>query len=486
MIIANHADHQTVQFKVLSDQQCRDLYLAALECLQRVGVQINHPEARTLLAQAGADLDDNIARIPPHIIREALAATPAAFNLWHRDGRQAMSVTMDRVNFGPGLTNTYFSDPYTGERRKSRRGDPGMTARVCDALEQIDYVIGLALIDDVAPSLAPVYEFAELVANTTKPILAWGFNAQNARAIHEIAVAVAGSETALRRRPFYAFFSTYQSPLVNTHEDLGNVMWAADHGIPVIYLGGPIVGMTSPMTGASALVLSLATALSGLAVAQLRQRGTPFVLGGMPAPADLCTSRMAYGSPELSLYTAAFTDLCRYLGVPNMGTAGASESKLLDAQAAIEASIQILTSGLSGAALVHDLGFLDCAEIGSLAFLVITDEIVAMVKRLLRGIKVNADTIMLDLIEQIGPGGHFLGESSSAKLCRQEVWVPRLMDRNSYVVWEQKGRRTMEARAEARVRAILENHQPEPLDDAVVAMINALLDRAAAQQALPA
>jgi len=478
MIIANYADRQTLQFRVLSDGQCRELYAAALECLQRVGVQVNHPEAQALLAAAGADVTGNVARIPAHIIQDALAATPPSFNLWSRDGKRVMPVAVDRVNFGPGLTNTYFLDPYTGKRRKSRRGDPAMTARVCDALEQIDYVIGLALIDDVTASLAPVYEFAELVANTTKPILAWAYSAANVAAIYEIGVAVAGGAEALRRRPFFALFSTYQSPLVNTREDLGNVIWAADHDIPIVYHGGPIVGMTSPVTGASTLVLTLATALSGLAITQLRKRGAPFVLGGAPAPADLRTSRMAYGAPEMSLYTAAFADLCRYLGVPSMGTAGASESKTVDSQAAIEASVQILASGLSGASLVHDLGFLDCAEIGSLSFLVMTDEIVALVKRLLRGVEVNAETIMMDLLEEVGPGGHFLAEKRSARLCRQEVWVPRLMDRDNSVIWEQHGGKGMEARAAERVRAILETHQPEPLAGETQARIEQMLAEA--------
>ena len=145
-----------------------------------------------------------------------------------------------------------------------------------------------------------------------------------------------------------------------------------------------------------------------------------------------------------------------------MGTAGASESKKLDAQAGIECAIQVLMSALSGASLVHDVGFLDCADIGSLGMLVMSDEVIAMTRRILRGIQVNQDTIMLDLLEQVGPGGQFLTERRSVSLCRSEIWAPSLSDRNQYTIWEQNGSATMEQRVEARVRKLLSTHTPAP------------------------
>ncbi len=284
-----------------------------------------------------------------------------------------------------------------------------------------------------------------------------------------------GDEQTLHQRPIFGVFSTYQSPLVNTDEDVGNLLWAVEHDIPVIYLGGPIIGLTSPMTGASTLTLTLATALSGLAIAQLKRPGAAVAIGGSPCPADLRTSRMAYGSPEMSLYTAAFADLCRHLEIPCMGTAGASESKVLDAQAAIESTIQLLFSTLSGTPLVHDLGFLDGAELGSLAHLIMLDEVISMIKRMMRGVTVNADTIMLDLIEKIGPGGHFMRERRSAMLCRQEVWVPTLMDREHNSTWIQQGGTSMEQRVQQRLLHILNTHMPDPLGHEVVRCIDDLL-----------
>ncbi|MGB9594054.1 MAG: trimethylamine methyltransferase family protein, partial [Anaerolineae bacterium] len=340
----NYSAHQTPQFRVLSDAQARTIYYAALEVLNRTGVDVHNAEGRELLAQAGARVDGVRVRIPPHIVQDAVAATPRTFTLWSRDGKPRIRVVPDRVHFGPGLTSTNFVDPETGERRKTRRGDPGLTAKVCDALPNIDYVMGLGLIGDVTPNLAPVYEFAEMVANTTKPVMAWAYNLDNVRDIYDIAVAVAGSEEALRRRPFLAFFATFQAPLMATDHDLGNVLWMAARGIPIIYLGGGAAGSTAPITGAGLLVSYLAGALAGLVAVQLKARGAPICIGGVPEPTDLRTGRPAYGGPEMSLYSAAMSDLSRFLGLPFMGTAGASEAKVVDQQAAIESTFQVLLS----------------------------------------------------------------------------------------------------------------------------------------------
>lgn len=478
----NYHAHQTPQFRVLSDRQIERLYQATLESLNRTGVNVLNAVARDLLSEAGARVDGVRVRIPPHVIQDTIAANPRSFTLWGRDGKHRIQVVPDRVYFGPGPTCTYFVDPETGERRKTQRGDPGLTARVCDALDNIDYVMSLGLISDVTPSLAPVYEFAEMIANTGKPVLPWAYSAQNVEDIHQIALAIAQSEQALLERPFLALFSTYQPPLVHTDEDLANALWAADHDLPIVYLGGGSAGATAPVTAAGALVICLAGALSGLAIIQLKKRGAAVCIGGVPSPMDLRTGRPAYGAPEMSLYSAAMSDITRYLGLPFMGTAAASEAKVLDLQAAIESTLQVALSGLSGATLVHDVGFLDCADIGSLEMLVMADEIIAMTRRVMRGIEVTDDTVMLDLIDRVGPAGNYMAEKETASRCREEIWSPKLMDREAWDGWTAAGSPTMHDRTQARLQEILASHQPPPLSKGATEEIDTILEAAEARE----
>lgn len=448
-------------------------------------------EARRLLVDAGAQADGVRVRVPRGLVQDALVAAPSSFKLWRRPvgnaGESEASAGLeicaalldcgepDCVHFGPGLTCTYFLDPETGERRKARRGDPEAAAKVCDALDNFDYVMGLGLIDDVAPNLAPVYEFAEMVTGTAKPPISWAYTIDTLRDIYEIGALVAGGEKALQERPFFALFATSQAPLQHTDERMGTALWAAEHGIPVVYLGGGSAGATAPITGAGSLVISLASSLSGLAALQLKQPGAPVCIGGVPSAMDLRTARPAYGSPEMSLYSAAFSELARYLGLPFMGTAGASESKSMDIQAAIECTLQVLLSGLSSTTLVHDAGFLDCADIGSLEMLVVTDEIIAMARRVLRGIEVTDETLMLDLIDEVGPGGHFIACRETAARCREEIWVPTLMDRDPWEAWVAGGGETMLDRVQARVRSVLALHSSPPLPPGTAEKITAIL-----------
>lgn len=474
---------QTVQFRVLSTWKIERLYDAAMECLQRTGVNVLNTEGRQILGQAGAQVDGIRVRIPPRLIREAVAACPPSFTLWGREGRASLQVAPGSVYFGPGPTCTYFVDPATGERRKTRRGDAALTARVCDALDHIDYVMGLGLIDDVTSALAPVYEFAEMVANTGKPILPWAYSVDNVSDIYQIAVAAAGDQETLRQRPFFAFFATFQSPLVQTREDLANVLWAVDHDIPVVYLGGGTAGTTAPITGAGSLVITLAGGLAGLCIMQLKRPGAPVCLGGVPQAMDLRAAWPTYGGPEMSLYSAALSEIYRHLGLPFMGTAGASEAKVLDLQAAIESTVQVILSALSGATLVHDLGFLDCAGIGSLESLVMNDEIISMTRRILRGIEVNDETLMLDLIDEVGPAGEFMSRKETARRCRTEIWNPRLLDRQHWENWELAGSQTMHDRVRTRLREILAIHQPPSLPRSAQEAIQSILSAAEARNA---
>ncbi len=448
--------HTTPRFRVLDEPSCQQIFEAALEVLQRTGVLVLNPKAQQILSSAGCRNTDLRFYINPSLVEKAISTAPRNFTIWGQEETKNIHIQAGRVHFGPGPTCTYFIDPLSGERRRSRRGDAALVARVCEGLENLDYVMSLSIFDDVTPTLSPLYEFAEMITATKKPVVAWATEPQILEQIDQVAQVVAGGEVALREKPNFAFFATYESPLRLADGQMGCLLWAAEHQIPVICLGGPTVGLESPPTGASALVLHLAAALAALALVQLHQPAAPMVIGAALGAMDLRTARPAYGSPEMSLYTAAAAELARYLNLPFMGTGGASESKAVDAQASMEVTFQVFLSALSGADLVHDVGFLDCADIGSLELLILADEAIAMTKRILRGIEINPHTMLLDLIEKVGPGSHFLSQPQSVALCKKEIWVPTLADRNAYVAWEKSGAKSFNQRLRDRLLRVLD------------------------------
>jgi trimethylamine--corrinoid protein Co-methyltransferase len=465
-------------FKILSQGQIEQVYQATLVCLQQTGVEVNNQEALALLGDAGADIDGNRARISAPIIENAVAQAPSSFKICGRESQWDMAVEPGQVHFGPGPTCTYYMDPKTGERRKAERQDPATTAHVCDALDHIDYVMSLGLIDNVTASLASVHEFAQMITHTKKPVLAWAFELDHLEAICQIAESVAGGWEAFCQRPNFGFFSTWQAPLIHTDKDLANCFLAVEKGIPVIYLGGGVAGLSGPITGAGLMVTNLACMLSGLAILQLKKPGTPVCLGALPAPMDLRTARLAYGGPEMSLYSAAISEVTHFLGIPYMGTAGASESKEVDLQAAIESTLQVVLSQMSKVNMVHDVGFLDCADIGSLEMLVMTNEIICLARRIATGIEINPETLMLDLIDEIGPGGNFIMSPQTATRCRQEILTPELMDRNACQIWEENGSATMLERIRQKLSEILSKSSSVKLPTEVHDRINKIIENA--------
>jgi len=175
------------------------------------------------------------------------------------------------------------------------------------------------------------------------------------------------------------------------------------------------------------------------------------------------------------------TDIAKWLGVPMFSTAGCSDSKTLDQQAAIEATMSITMAALSGANLIHDVGYLESGLLGSFDMLVMSDEVIGMAKRVLMGVTVTPDTMALNVIERVGPGGQFLTQEHTRRHFRTETWFPTLIDRQMRRAWEATGKKTMAERVRAKVLEILEHHEPMPIPAETEGRLKEMVARAEAR-----
>ena len=481
----NYQTNVTVKFEVLAEDQREEIFRAALEIMEDPGVDVYNEEALAILKSQGASVEGPRVHIPSHLVRKALLTAPSSFKVYSREGAAEKDIAIgpNRVHYGPGPTCPNMMDPLTRKRRKYLRKDAGNVARVCDALPNIDFVESLGVINDVTPDLADVYEFADMIANTGKPIVAWSYTPETCRDIHQIATAVAGSEAAFRARPNYIFYAEPLSPLVANNEAAAKLIYCAQHSIPIVYTPCPMCGATAPTTSAGVLVTALCESLHGLVISQTIRPGVPFVMGGVVSIMDMRHSSLAYGAPELSLQSAALTEMGRHLGLPVWSTAGCTDSKAVDEQAAIESAISILFSGLSGADLIHDVGFIEGAMTGSLQMATLSDEAIGFVKRLLRGIEVSPETLASKVIHEVGPGGHFLSTDHTLNHFKREFWFPRLLDRLRWEEWRADGARSMGERVQVYLEDILRNHRAIPLGPEVQEQIKAILANAEARYA---
>jgi len=206
----------------------------------------------------------------------------------------------------------------------------------------------------------------------------------------------------------------------------------------------------------------LAESLSGLVMAQLKRRGAPVIFGGVPTIIDMSTTLVSYGSPEMHLWSAALTEMARYLKVPVFSTAGCTDAVAFDQQAAAESAMSCLMAALSGANLVHDVGFSEAANSASLELIAATDEFIGMIRTVMGGIAITPETLALDVMEQVGAGGSYFGEVHTVRHFRQN-WRPKLMNRGNHDQWLAGGGLSLGDAANRRVRQILQDHRPEPL-----------------------
>lgn len=451
-------------YRLLTDSQLEEVHQAALEILNRTGVRVFDAEVRELLANAGCTVSDmDLVKIPPSVIEEALDAAPSQIFLFTRDGEAAMQLGGHRTYYGTGSDLPFTLDLESGERRPSVLDDVARAARLADALPHLDFVMSMAQASDVDAATSDRRAFRTMIENTSKPIVFTAWDEHGLADIVAMAEKVAGGADQLAQRPFLLGYLEPTSPLQHLQEVMRKLLLMADKGLPFVYAPGPIEGASAPVTSAGSLAMAVAEGLSGLAIAQLRRPGTPFLFGSGSGPLDMKTTVSTYFGPEFMRHCMAMAEMAHYrYDLPVWGFSGCSDAKLPDAQAGAESALWILWTELSGANLVHDIGYIESGLTCSLEMMVTCDEIIGCVRRLLSPFDLSAESLALDVIDEVGPGGDFLATAHTRDHFK-ECWYPTIFDRRNHQGWTEAGSRTTAETAREVAREILSTHQPEPL-----------------------
>ncbi len=457
----------------LADEQCQKIYWACLEILERTGVCLYDQDAVDLLKKAGAYVNNgNRVRIPSGMVEKAFSTVPKNLSLYDRMGNRVMQVGGYRSYFGTGSDCFNIIDHRTGERRQAVLQDITEGMIVCDALDNIDFVMCMFLPSDVPQERLDRYEMEVMLNNTTKPIIYVSTEFSGCADAVKMAEIVAGGEDALRCRPFSACYINVTTGLRHNEEALQKLLYLSEKGLPFTYIPSAQGGVTAPITIAGTMAVNYAGVLTGLVLSQLKREGAPFIIPGWGGNMlDMKTMVQPYADPQKR---AQSIDFVHYLGLPMFSLAGCSESKLVDQQAAIEAALTLFTDALFGGNLVHDVGYLESGLCGSLPQVVICNEILDWLGAFMKGIEINDETLALDLIDEVGPDGQYLDNPHTLKHFR-ERWYPKLFDRSNYNGWKSKGEKSLGKRASESVEQILAEHKPEPLPKDVADAVHAIV-----------
>jgi trimethylamine--corrinoid protein Co-methyltransferase len=459
----------------MSDDQCQRIHSASLEVMERTGVRLYEQQAIDLLQGAGASVSDgNRVRIPARLVEHALSTAPERVVLYDRNGEPVMPVEGDNTFFGPGSDCLNIVDHRTWQHRPALLQDVIDAATLCDALEHIDFMMSMFLPSDVDGRVADRYQMEIMLNHTIKPIIFVTYDFPGWLDVVKMAETVAGGPGALREKPFVVGYVNTTSGLRHNEEALQKLLYMADKGLPVIFVAGTLPGVTGPVTVAGSLVMRNVGSLVGLAIAQLKREGTPIITSGAVHSVDLRTMVQPYcGADNIGVAES----LAHHYDLPMFAIAGASDAKLVDQQAALEAALSLMLDKLYGGKIVHDVGYLESGLCGSLAQMVICNEILDWIKHAIQEVEVSDETLALDLIDEVGPDGQFLDSDHTLRHFRKR-WYPRLLERDNYDRWQAKGSKTMAERAAERVTNILTEHKPDPLPEEIAQKIKAIVRQA--------
>jgi len=451
---------------ILSKDQLDLVHLSTLEVLRRTGVDVKEPEAVDIFKKAGCFVDGERVRIPARLVERALRNVPPRVSLCNRNGEPAMLLEENNVYYGTGSDTPNVIDPYTGERRLAVIKDIENVSKAVDYCQEMSFVMCSGIASDVNADISDLYHFEAMVNFTEKPIVFTSWNLDNLKTIIEMAEIVAGGEGKLMNSPFLALYTEPISPLQLAEESTQKLMYMAEKALPVVFTPAVITGGTGPVTIAGGLIQGNAEILAGYVLSSLIREGAPFIYGGGVTSMDMATSLICYASAEFMLATAALTDLARFYRLPMFSFAGCSDSNCYDQQAALEGSLWVLLAALSGGNLVHDVGYINNGLTTSFEQLAVSNEVIGMVRRITGGIELSEETMALDLINEVGPGGEFLTSEHTLRHFK-ENWYPELTTRSPYEKWVEEGSKDLGTRANEKIRHILENHEPKPLEESV-------------------
>jgi trimethylamine--corrinoid protein Co-methyltransferase len=453
---------------MFSQEQCETIHRASLEILRRTGVRVYHDEALDLLYQADALItDENLVCFPPALIEWALEQAPSRVALCHR-GSDIVAAPLEgrSVNFGTGSDCPNYLDPRSGERRPFSAADVVDAIHVVDALPEMSFCMSMGIPADLGTANAYRQQFAMMLEHTTKPIVFVCDNRADCEAIAAMASVAAGGMQRLRLNPTLLLYSEPSTPLKHSETATGKLLYMAECSLPIVHSPAPMMGGTAPVTLAGGLALGNAEVLSSLAMHQLKQPGAPFVYGSGLHHMDMRTTISVYGAPEFQLARVAVAEMSRFYGLPSWGYAGHSDSCVMDEQAAADAAFSVLVALLAGSNLVHDVGYLEAGLTTSPEMIVFAAEMISMMRHFMSGVSLDAESLALEVIHKVGPGGDFLTARHTLKHFRA-LWQPELFDRRRAEEWVAAGGERLGQRLGEKTVSIIDSHQPEPLPDHV-------------------
>lgn len=475
------------QYRPLSSDQVSAVHEASLTILENTGITYEEGLETTaqLLAANGAAVDQTQKRItfPPALVKEAVARAPEKVVLCGQDPKNDLILEGDRVHLGTGGAAIKILDAETGEARGTTLSDLYQVSRLVDQLDNIHFLVRPCIPTDINESDYDINMYYACLRASGKHVMSGVNNEEGLHQVMDMASMIAGSRENLQERPIISVITSFAiSPLKLCTQSTRIMQEAVKERIPVALSSAPMAGSTAPLTMAGTLAQLHAEEMAGIVVCQLTRPGAPLLYGGIPGMANLSTMGYCGGGVECGMMNAAIHQMARHIKVPNYNSAGLSDSKVPDAQAGYEKAFTCALAAMGGSNYIHhSAGMLESMLTIAHEQFVIDDEIIGNACQILKGIRVDSDSLALEVIEAVGPGGNFMTSPHTMAHIRSEYYTPKgVTDRKTRDKWEADGSLDARQRAKIIAKKLLANEKsyiPEDTDRAIREKFNILLDR---------
>jgi trimethylamine--corrinoid protein Co-methyltransferase len=462
---------------MLSKQDKDTIHEKSLELLQKVGVKFNSEKAISILGDAGCDVDKDTltARFPPEIIESAIKSLPSQFPKAAMDPANDFACGDGQVYYTAPGQCPYFRDLGTRERRPATLKDLEISTQLVEELDVIQEMCPMVLPDDVHPSMRGLRAYEVILKYSTKHTLGGSEQLQDVPYILELMDVILGDRNKLKERPLMSLVINPSSPLVTGGTLVDVILEFSDYKLPIFLQFLPLAGATSPITLAGTVVQSNAEFLGNMALYQIVEPGWPIIWAIATGILDMRSGRYV-GGAESVLMTFSLIEMSKYYGVPsNSFGSSSSEANSLGYQNGVEAMFGLVMFGAMAG--VDNFWFpadMDGFNLMDLANVILATEPMRQVDRLMKGMQLDDERIMLDTMINVGHEDSYLKEPSTKKYYKTEHLMPDLFPRETIEAWEARGQ-TEEELALERVHELLKGHKKKELSPEVEKEIDKII-----------
>ncbi len=456
------------KFDVLTQEQVEKIHAESIRILEEVGVEFTYDPAIEVFKEQGLKTEGHRVYFTGDFVEKKMKEAPAEFKLHARNPEYTVNCNHTDIILTPSYGPPYIYEA-NGDRRYSTMEDYDNIVKLAGASKNINHTGGnVCEPTDVPDEIKHLKMLESHVRNSDKAFMGSAYGEIGASDSVKIAEMIFGGGDVIKKNPVLITLINSITPLKYDDRMLAALMTYAKAGQACLVSSLVMSGSTGPATMAATMALQNAEILAGIVLAQCVNPGTPCIYGSTSGPVDMKSLSLSIGTAETALYTAASAQMARYYGVPSRGGGGLNDAKIVDAQAGYESMLTLFAAATSGINYVlHAAGIMQYYTSFSYEKFVMDDEVAGLVLKFLKGYNFDDKMFVFDDIKEVGPGGHFLYQTSTFELFRQELRSPFLSDRQGYEAWDEQGRKDANQRATELWKKTLAEYEVPALDPAL-------------------